>query len=94
MLISFMFRGKRRTRLFLKPPQGALELTAADSWECCCGQANKFNSSPESYCSSCGVRLRVERSDGTNRDYKLVRVGYAEPDGSGDNSGKTETQKS
>lgn len=79
-MISFQFKGRRRSQLFMKYPHGGTPPTG--QWECHCGQTNAFNGSSEVYCSKCGTKLRIEE----NRDERqplitLVRVGYVDNNG-------------
>lgn len=80
MTISFQFKGRRRTALYLKypadgePPQG--------DWECVCGQINKFNGADEIHCVKCGTKLRITRNqDERQRFHTLVRVGHVDVNG-------------
>lgn len=81
--ISFMFRGKKRTQLFLKYPSGQ---NAPDGdWECHCGAVNLFTKADEQYCAACGTKLKITQNlDQRQRMHTLVRVGHVEPkNGSG-----------
>lgn len=76
--ISFMFRGKKRTQMFLKFPNGTAR--PEGEWECHCGCMNVFPKQNEQYCSSCGDKLKItENMDVRQRMHTLVRVGHAEP---------------
>lgn len=81
--ISFMFRGKKRTQMFLKYPNGTPR--PEGEWECHCGVLNTFLKQDEQHCISCGDKLKItENLDARQRMHTLVRVGHVEPrNGSG-----------
>jgi hypothetical protein len=84
--ISFMFKGKKRTQLFLKYPNGTNR--PEGDWECHCGVSNLFTKSDEQYCVSCGTKLKITQNlDARQKMVTLVRVGHVEPNGSGGHLG-------
>lgn len=87
-MISFQFKTKRKTQLFLKYPQGAPP--PAGPWECHCGSVNQFTGGDEVYCPKCGTKLKITQNlDDRQKLYTVVRVAHIEGNGNGGSSGQT-----